>query len=331
MKLTVDCALTHQLLALPQDSALAQLLSRANIVQLDLPLQALVCDQHGLKPMPDYPIAAIAASADGLDDGDAYWLRADPVHLVLQRDSFSLSEPVPLQAEREQAEQVVASLNQHFSQNGLAFFIGNSGAWYLRLNHAPQIQTTLPNVAIGRSVYQFMPQGVAATAWVSYLNEVQMLLHDHPVNVARESAGEVAINSIWLSGGGAMPQALSSVQDGKDLHGTDLDGIDLIVASSPFYQGLAKWSGLPNQQVSESVADMLQRVKSQQHVRLELPEHQLLDDARFHVLWNALQTRSIQQLRLNLGCYEKTLVATIRPIDTYKFWRKNKPISTYLT
>jgi len=326
VKLTLDCVLTNQLLALPLNSALARLLSKANIVQLDLPLEALVCEQHGLKPMPDYPIAAIAASVDGLDGGDAYWLRADPVHLVLQRDSFSLSEPAPLQVKHDQAKLIVNSLNQHFSQDGMTFNIGNSGAWYLRLTQQPQIQTTLPNVAIGRSIYQFMPQGVAAAAWVSYLNEAQMLLHEHPVNVARESAGEVAINSIWLSGGGVMPQALSPVQAG-----IDLDGIDLIVASSPFYQGLAKWAGLPNQQASEPVADMLQRVKSQHHVRLELPEHQLLDDTCFHVLLNALQTRSIQHLTLNLGCYEKTLVATIRPIDTYKFWRRNKPINTYLT
>lgn len=323
MKLTVDCVLTNQLSALPQNGALARLLSKAHIVQLDLPLEALVCEQHGLKPVPDYAIAPIAANADGLDAGEAYWLRADPVHLVLQRDSFSLSEPVPIYVAREQAEQVIASLNQHFSQDGLVFFIGNSGAWYLRLNQQPQIQTVLPGVATGRNIYQFMPQGAAAAAWVSYLNEVQMLLHEHPVNMARESAGEAAINSIWLSGGGFMPQPSLSVQPEV--------AEDLVVANSPFYHGLAKWSGMPYQVAAQSLANILQRAESRQHVRLQLSAQQLLDDTCFHVLWNALRARSIQQLTVNLGCYEKTLVATIRPIDTYKFWRKNKPINTYLT
>lgn len=323
MKLTVDCALTNQLLALPQNGILARLLSKAHIMRLDLSLEALVCEQHGLKPVQDYPIAPIAAGADGLAVGDAYWLRADPVHLILQRDSFSLSEPVPLQAERKQAELIVASLNQHFSQDGLAFFIGNSGTWYLRLNQQPQIQTALPSVAVGRNVYQFMPQGVAAATWVSYLNEVQMLLHDHPVNVARESVGKVAINSIWLSGGGFMPLVSSSAQrEGME---------NLIVANSLFYQGLAKWSGVQNQVASQPLADILQRVEYLHHVRLELSEQQLLDDTCFHVLWNALKIGNIEHLTLNLGCYEKTLVATIRPMDTYKFWRKNKPINTYLT
>jgi len=323
VKLTVDCVLTNQLSALPQNSALARLLSKAHIVQLGLPLEALVCEQHGLKPVPDYAIAPIAADADGLDVSDAYWLRADPVHLVLQRDSFNLSEPVPIYVAREQAEQVVASLNQHFSQDGLVFLIGNSGAWYLRLNQQPQIQTILPGVAAGRNVYQFMPQGAAAAAWVSYLNEVQMLLHEHPVNMARESAGEATINSIWLSGGGFMPRpSLSLQREGAE---------DLVVAHSPFYQGLAKWSGVPYQVAVQSLADILQRVESQQHVRLQLSAQQLLDDTCFQVLWNALKAGSIRQLTVNLGCYEKTLVASIRPIDTYKFWRKNKPINTYLT
>ena len=320
MKLTVDCVLSNQLSALPQNSALARLLSKAHIVQLGLPLEALVCEQHGLQPVPDYAIAPIAANADGLDVGDAYWLRADPVHLVLQRDSFSLSEPAPLLVKHDQAKLIVDSLNQHFSQDGLVFFIGNSGAWYLRLNQQPQIQTILPGVAVGRNVYQFMPQGAAAAVWVSYLNEVQMLLHDHPVNMARESVGEAAINSIWLSGGGFMPSALSSVQH----------DIDLIVANSPFYQGLATWSGVSYQVAAQSLADILQRVELQQHVRLQLSAQQLLDDTCFHVLWNALKTGNIQQLTVNLGYYEKTLVASIRPIDTYKFWRKNKPINTYL-
>jgi hypothetical protein len=37
------------------------------------------------------------------------------------------------------------------------------------------------------------------------LNEVQMVLHEHPVNEAREARGEPAVNSVWLWGGGRAP------------------------------------------------------------------------------------------------------------------------------
>lgn len=307
------------MIALPADSALARLLSKAKVRQLDLPLEAIICAQHGLVPQPDYPVAPIAANADGLMVGDAYWLRADPVHLLLQRDSFSLSEPVPLKIERDHAESIIASLNQHFSRDGMTFCIGNSGAWYLRLKQMPEIQTTLPSVAMDRNIYQFMPQGAAASVWVSYLNEIQMLLHEHPVNIQRESRHQAAINSVWLSGGGFMPHPLSAE-----------NSIDVFVASSPLYHGLAQWSGLAIQPVEKSLLKQLQHIGAYSHTRLELPGQHLSDDISFGVLRDALSTKRITQLTLNLGCYEKTLVATIRPMDTYKFWRKSKPIGTYL-
>lgn len=320
MKLTVDCAISNNLLALPDDSALARLLSKAKVRQLDMPLEAVICVQHGLAPKPDYPIAAIAADADGLSVGDAYWLRADPVHLLLQRDSFSLSEPVPLHVQREQAELIIASLNQHFGQNGMMFVIGNSGAWYLRLEIQPEIETKLPSVAIGRNIFQFMPQGVAASSWIGYLNEAQMLLHDHSVNAERESRHYPAINSVWLSGGGVMPQASSIRRD-----------TDLLLANSMLYLGLAKWAGLVIGPVGESLSKLMQHLDVHDHVRLELHGQHLSDDASFNVLWDALRAGKFKQLTLNLGCYEKTLVAIIRPIDTYRFWRSSKPINAYLT
>ncbi len=319
MKLTVDCPLNNNLLALPAESALARILSKANVRQLDLPLEALVCAQHGLAARPDYPIAAIAANADGLAVGDAYWLRADPVHLLLQRDSFSLSEPAPLQIEREYAESIIAGLNQHFRQDGMTFYIGNSGAWYLRLQQAPEIQTTLPGVVMDRNIYQFMPQGVAASVWLSYLNEIQMLLHEHPVNIERESRHQAPVNSVWLSGGGVMPQPLPAE-----------NGIDLFVANSPLYHGLAKWSGLVIESAGQSLAKVLQPDNARLHARLALSGQHLSDDNNFAMLWDALKAGKIEHMTLNLGCYEKTLVATIKPIDCYKFWRKRKPIGAYL-
>lgn len=319
MKLTVDCPLSNNLLALPAESALARLLSKAKVRQLDLPLEALVCAQHGLAARPDYPIAAIAANADGLAVGNDYWLRADPVHLLLQRDSFSLSEPAPLQVEREHAESIIASLNQHFRQDGMTFCIGNSGAWYLRLQQAPEIQTTLPSVVLDRNIYQFMPQGAAASVWLSYLNEIQMLLHEHPVNIERESRHQAPVNSVWFSGGGVMPQPSPYASD-----------IDLFVANSPLYHGLAKWSGLAIEPVEQSLAKVLQPENTRLHARMVLPGQHLSDDNNFATLWDALKAGKIEYMTLNLGCYEKTLVATIRPIDCNKFWRKRKPIGAYL-
>jgi hypothetical protein len=40
-----------------------------------------------------------------------------------------------------------------------------------------------------------------------WLNEVQMFLHGHPVNEAREACGKPVVNSLWLWGGGRQPAA----------------------------------------------------------------------------------------------------------------------------
>lgn len=320
VKLTVDCVSTGQLFAMPETSVLAYLLSKASVRTHALPLEALVCTQVGLLPAPDYPIAAIAAAEDGLDVGAHYWLRAEPVHLLLQRDSFSLSEPCPLVVTREHAQAIITSLNAHFAADGLMFALGQSGAWYLCLAQVPSINTALPAIAMGKNVAHFMPQGADAKVWVSYLNEMQMLLHAHAANAAREAAGEIAVNSIWLSGGGVMPAPLVTEPDSD---------IDAMVGGSAFYQGLAKRSGLMYQDIC-SVSDVIAQLADYTHVRMQLAQDALLAKGNFQALLNGLENRSITQLVLNLACYDQTLEATIKPLDLYKFWRTTKPMSAYL-
>ena len=321
MKLTVDCVSTGQLFAMPETSALAYLLSKASRRVEALPLEALLCAQSGLLAAPEYPIAAIAAAGDGLDVGADYWLRAEPVHLVLQRDSFSLSEPCPLTVAHEHAQAMIASLNAHFVTDGLKFALGASGAWYLSLTQPPSINTALPAIAMGKNVAHFMPQGADANRWVAYLNEVQMLLHVHAANAAREAAGEVAINSIWLSGGGVMPPSLAAKLGGD---------IDAVVGSGALYKGLANHSGFVRHGPLTSLSSVIPQLTGCAHIRVQLAHDALLAEDNFQVLLEGLKKRTITQLVLNLACYDQTLVATIKPLDLYKFWRTAKPMSIYL-
>ncbi len=316
MKLTVDCVLDAELSGLHSTSALAQLLAKAKLTQLEKPLETLICEQFGLQAAPDYPIAAIAAMADGLDVGKAYWLRADAVNLVLQRDCFSLGEPIPLQINLEHAKHMIASLNQHFNQDGLDFLIGNSGAWYLRVAQSPQIKTSLPGVAAGKNIHQFMPQGVESSRWLAVLNEVQMLLFEHPANVVRENTGELAVNSVWFSGGGVMPQ-LENLQNNTSV----------LVADSVFYQGLATLVGIPYQQLPKRLDTMMQ--SNVMSIRMQMPHLSHLDEVWFKPLLAALKSKKIKELVLNLGFYEKSLVAEIKPVDIYRFWRTSMPVISY--
>jgi len=320
VKLTVDCLLDHQMLALHSGSALACLLAMGQIKTLDQALEAVVCDQYDVPFVGDYPIAAIAVAADGLEVGEAYWLRADPVHLRLQRDCFSLDETVPLPLEPELAEEMLASLNQHFRQNAhsgsepeVAFLIGLSGAWYLRCLQKPIMTTSLPSIVAGKNIHQFLPQGEDRSKWVGLLNEVQMIWHEHPANLARGAKGLEAANSIWLSGGGCFPKFIGPPR------------AEWLMANSAFYQGLALWSNTPY----ESLPTHLDAALNKPMVRIQLASSATLDLLWFKPILAALKAKKITQLTINLGCYDQSLSINIKPIDRYKFWRKPKPVQYY--
>jgi len=178
--------------------ALEKLLARADSQPLAAPtLEALLCEFFGVA---DQAIAPVTLRADGIAPDEAYWLRADPVHLRLQRDQLVMQPQQPLAA--DDAAQLCASLNAHFSDAGLQFFAPHPQRWYLRLDTAPQISTKPIAQVTGRNVHAHLPQGTDALRWHGIFNEIQMLFFEHAVNQAREARGELPINSVWLWGGG---------------------------------------------------------------------------------------------------------------------------------
>jgi hypothetical protein len=182
-------------LALP---ALETLLARAQPAPLpEESLEAWLCGAFGVA---DQAIAPVTLRADGLELGASCWLRADPVHLRLQRDQLILQAGVPLTA--DEAAQLCDSLNAHFVADGLCFFAPHPQRWYLQLDAAPNMSTQPLAQVAGRNVHAHLPQGADALRWHGVFNEIQMLLFEHAVNQAREARGELPINSVWLWGGG---------------------------------------------------------------------------------------------------------------------------------
>jgi hypothetical protein len=132
----------------------------------------------------------------GNEVGSAFWLYAAPVHLVLQRDSFSLSSPVPLHLESDEIDILTAALNKHFAADKLQFF-WHENLWFLRLQQNPNIQTTAPDALLNKDIGAYLPTGAGAMQWARFTNEIQMLLFEHSINLAREAKKLPAINSIW--------------------------------------------------------------------------------------------------------------------------------------
>jgi hypothetical protein len=182
-------------LALP---ALEILLARAESESLSAEsLETWLCDAFGVA---NHAIAPVTMRTDGLEPGMSFWLRADPIHLSLQRDQLILQAGVFLTV--DEAAQLCASLNAHFVGDGLRFFAPHPQRWYLQLDTAPAISTVPLAQVSGKNVHEHLPQGRDALRWHGVFNEAQMLLFGHSVNQAREARGELPINSLWFWGGG---------------------------------------------------------------------------------------------------------------------------------
>ncbi|TCS73049.1 hypothetical protein EDC61_103172 [Sulfuritortus calidifontis] len=233
-----------QLLGHPDEvptPALAALLARGGPAPSPpaSPAEAL-CRAAGLA---DCPLAALSAADDGADIGDACWLRADPIYLHLNIDQLVLTDPRGLGLGSAESAALAASLNRHFAADGLELLPLAPDRWYLKLERAPALQTTPLTQVVDQGIDRHLPRGADARRWRSVMNEAQMLLHEHPVNQAREAQGLPPVNSLWLWGGGRLNAASQS-------------RIASCYADAPSAQALARACGLPCQVEPTGLAEL---------------------------------------------------------------------------
>jgi len=185
--------------------ALARLLAAAGPpLREDGDIAAPLAARYGIERQTDWPLAPIRLAALGVDPGDAYWLAADPVTLVVGRDDVRLAGVVD-DLGRADADALVGMLNAHFAGDSLVFIAPRPDAIFVRADARPQLSTRPLTVACGRSLRALLPTGSDAGAWRRWQSEAQMLLHEHPVNLERERAGRSPANSLWFSHGGTLP------------------------------------------------------------------------------------------------------------------------------
>ncbi|MGH6623782.1 MAG: hypothetical protein ACREBN_07415 [Burkholderiaceae bacterium] len=148
---------------------------------------------------PTAPYAFAALSGDRPQSGAQYF-HADLVHLGFARDHLVV-EPLGIAptseergALREAANAVGAAHGVRFVEIGEAGFMQSALRWDL---------ATVPlAAALGGSATALLSSGADAQRWSRLHNEIQMIWHSHPVNVAREERGVPTIDGIWLHGGG---------------------------------------------------------------------------------------------------------------------------------
>lgn len=166
----------------------------------------ICCAALGLKKQSDWPVAPLTARLDGLPSETGYWLRADPINLETGMGGLLLHPTQTLALTREETGQLLRDLNALWREAKLELLAPHPERWHLRLPAPPVLSTTPVDRVAGEYVTHHLPHGGDAGRLLRLVNEAQMLMHDHPVNQAREQRGLPVVNSIWLWGGGALPQ-----------------------------------------------------------------------------------------------------------------------------
>jgi hypothetical protein len=152
----------------------------------------------------DLPIAPLTRLAETGRADEDWWLRADPVYLLVEGPRLILVDRIadlPAAEAHALAQEILAV----FGADGWRLETTAGGHWYLQPGHAPDLQTHPLAAVRGQDVHPFLPGGPEGRRWRGILNEMQMLLHASAVNAERETRGVLPVNSLWLSGGGRLP------------------------------------------------------------------------------------------------------------------------------
>lgn len=168
----------------------------------------------GIQPLLAVPSAALSLLGLEHELGDGTWFHADPVHLQANMDHAILRDSTSLDLSADEAAALVKEVNDHFSEDGIRLIATDKNHWFLNINGHADIETTALHDVIGCNINFYMPKGDDKKFWQKFLNEVQMLFHMSDVNQQREKSGLLPVNSLWLWGGGELPEiGMSFKQD----------------------------------------------------------------------------------------------------------------------
>lgn len=238
---------------------------------------------------------------------NTYWLHVEPIHLAAGLNDVVL---VPLRPAAEltadEHDALHETLGMHLAAEGFAFVRARSGGWLLGSAEDFDVTTVHPAFAARHEWNVVLPQGAGAGRVRRLMTELQMLLHDHPVNAARAARGVPAANALWLWGGAtrsASPRPPAAVCIGRNAY---LHGVSLA-------------NGWPRPIEARHARDMLQACSTPSTVAV-------LDDvtpSAFEADWlpvilDALKMKRIERLELVLDEW----LVTLDRWRWRRFWRR---------
>jgi len=141
---------------------------------------------------------------------------ATPLHAALGLTDLTVIDPSTLSLTEDDSRALCAAADAHLREDGVRLHFVDAERWLVSCERSVDVLAERPEYLIGEALRPNLPRGKDGRAVERWMNELQMLLYTHPVNIAREDRGLPPINVVWLWGFGTSDSPLTSSE--KDIH-----------------------------------------------------------------------------------------------------------------
>jgi hypothetical protein len=258
------------------------------------------------RPGPTQGLGAMRMWGQTGDRPTVWIAAADPVYFEPRLDHLCLhvldGSDMPVADLRRLVDHLQITLGEEqgagFARLGNFTYLRTGEPFPTAAQPAHNLDQEIPN--------EHMPAGPAAGRYRKLVSEIEMALHDHPVNLERQERGLRPVNSFWLWGGGYAPEPQRVPHPP-------------LYADDPLLRGYWKSVGASSAGWPGSILACLERVDSGFVAVLPADESE-----------STLLTRALSELReaVESGRIDRLSVlaadgirATVRSRDRYRFWR----------
>lgn len=257
---------------------------------------------------------------------DAYWLRADPINMQPDRDTVLIAAHEGIALTQDEADKLVEHINQHFVDEPWQLYAFAPHRWYLCIEQQADLKTHSLSKVLGEDVNSFMPTGNDSAYWFNTINEIQMLLHGTNVNFERDSRNMLLANSVWLWGGGCLPEITSA------------NNYDNIITNNILYTGIANYSNCNVLELENRLPDNID--KGNNFIVLDLlsefvhgrdlyrftQELNNIEEVFFTQCNELLENRKVDVIKLMTN---DGITLTITRKLLHRWWKRIKPFSGF--
>jgi hypothetical protein len=270
--------------------------------------------------------------------GDGAWWLATPLHLVAGLDTLHLPRDGILALSPAERAELAADFSAALGGAGVSLHAVDGDALLLHAPDPGEVETREPAACLGADLVRAQPSGPGAAALRRLMAEIEMWLHDHPVNRRRERAGRRAVRSLWLWGGEArepvarVGAAAAGATDGASSRATDaVSGLRRIHSRDAWVRAAARLAAvelapegeLPSSDDFGAPGTLLATAGL---CEAEAPEFDEFEQRHLRPAFVALAAGRLD--RIGLLSADRCVTATAA--DRYRVWRPRRPWLTAL-